>query len=211
MSTSVDLHVLVLAAGAARRFGSPKQLVRVAGEPLLHGAVARATQVAGHGVTVVLGAYASDLAPLLRHTSAAILINRQWNEGLASSLRQGVGSLPGTCDGVMVTLADQAAVSVFDLQRLASAWRRQPDYLLAASYGGQTGVPAIFPRWTFPDFARLHGDVGARALLLRYSDRCLRIPMPDAAIDIDTPEDLLQLRTPSTSLDGAANDPQADG
>jgi molybdenum cofactor cytidylyltransferase len=206
MSMDSNPHVLVLAAGASRRFGSPKQLVRIGGQPLLHRAVSQATQVAGHAVTVVLGAHASELAPLLKHTTASVVINRQWEEGLASSLRAGIASLPGSCEAVLVTLADQVAVTTLDLQRLAGAWRRQPDWLIAASYAGHTGVPAVFPHHTFSDFGMLRGDAGARALLMRHSDRCLRIPMPNAAIDLDTPEDLLQIErgndqgsTPSSS------------
>jgi molybdenum cofactor cytidylyltransferase len=195
MNPDANLHVLVLAAGAASRFGSPKQLVRINGQPLLHRAVSQATQVAGGGVTVVLGAHAQQLTPLLKHSPASVVINRNWEEGMASSLRLGVASLPVGCEGVMVTLADQAAVTTFDLQRLAAAWRQQPDWLIAASYSGHTGVPAVFPAHVFASFADLRGDAGARAIISRHTDRCLRVPMPNAAIDIDTPEDLLNLES----------------
>ena len=199
MSNNPDtnLHVLVLAAGASRRFGSPKQLVRLEGRPLLHRAVSAATAVAGHAVTVVLGAHADQLTPLLKHTPGSVVINRQWEEGLASSLRAGIKALPGSCDGVLVTLADQVSVTPSDLARLASAWRAQPDWLIAAAYNGHTGVPAVFPRWTFAGFGELRGDTGARSILARHADRTLRIPMPNAAVDIDRPEDLLEITEPS--------------
>jgi molybdenum cofactor cytidylyltransferase len=193
MTQEATPHVLVLAAGAATRFGSPKQLVRVGGEALLQRAVSRATEVGGHAVTVVLGAHAAALTPLLRHSSATVLINRHWEEGLASSLRLGVSHLPGSTEAVLVTLADQAAVTTFDLRRLAGAWRRQPDSVIAASYEGHTGVPAVFPRHAFSQLLALRGDMGARPVLSQLADRVLRVPMPNAAIDIDTPEDLLKL------------------
>jgi len=193
MSIESAPHVLVLAAGQASRFGSPKQLVRIGGEALLQRAVARATELAGHGVTVVLGAHAAQLTPLLRHSSATVLINRHWNEGLASSLRLGVAQLPMGTEAVLVTLADQAAITAFDLRRLASAWRRQPDSAIAASYDGHIGVPAIFPAHAFGLLQELRGDVGARAVLSHLADRVLRVPMPNASIDIDVPEDLLKL------------------
>jgi molybdenum cofactor cytidylyltransferase len=189
------LAAIVLAAGSSTRFGSAKQLVRVAGRPLLHTAVERAAEVAGTAVRVVLGARASELAPLLTHSSASVVINRQWREGISSSIRAGVARLPPSCSAVLVVLVDQAAVTAEDLKRLASAWRRQPEYIAAARYGDVTGVPAIFPRSTFADLQSLRGDIGARALLQRNSDRVIRIPMPGAAIDIDTPEDLLGLNS----------------
>jgi molybdenum cofactor cytidylyltransferase len=183
-------HVLVLAAGAARRFGSPKQLARMGGESLLQQAVARATGIAGQSVSVVLGAHAAAIVPLLRHSAANVVINRGWEEGLASSLRAGVAALPAGTEAVLVTLADQVAVTGFDLNRLIAAWRQQPDWIVAASYGGGTGVPAIFPSHAFPALLELRGDVGARPVLHSMAGRCVRVPMPNAAIDIDTPEDL---------------------
>jgi molybdenum cofactor cytidylyltransferase len=187
------LHAIVLAAGASTRFGSAKQLARVAGRPLLHTAVARAAEVAGSAVTIVLGARAAELTPLLTHSQASVVINREWREGMASSIRAGVARLPATCTAALLMLVDQAAVTAEDLKRLVSAWRRQPEYIVAARYGMTTGVPAIFPRTAFSDLAALRGDVGARVLLQRNPDRVVRVPMPSAAIDIDTPEDLLEM------------------
>jgi molybdenum cofactor cytidylyltransferase len=190
------LYAVVLAAGPSRRFGSAKQLVRVGGRPLLHTAVTRAAEVTGNALIVVLGAGASELAPLLKHSPGAVIVNREWREGLASSIRAGVARLPPTCRGVLLMLADQAAVTADDLRRLAGSWRRQPQHIAAALYSGTTGAPAIFPRSMFSDLAGLRGDVGARPLLRRNADRLVRVPMPSAAIDVDTPEDLLALEAP---------------
>jgi CTP:molybdopterin cytidylyltransferase MocA len=192
-SANAELHALVLAAGSSSRFGSPKQLVRVNGRPLLHAAVSRAVEVAGHAVTVVLGANAQLLSPLLRHTPASIAINREWGEGLASSLRAGLHAVPGTADAVLVCLADQAAVTAEDLRRLGGTWRRNTESIVAALYSGDVGAPAIFPRWSFRELIELRGDRGARVLMQRHADRLVRVAMPSAAIDIDTPEDLLAL------------------
>jgi len=194
--TSDGLYALVLAAGASSRFGSAKQLVRVAGRPLLHTAVTRAADVTGNALIVVLGAGAARLAPLLKHSPGSIVVNREWHEGLGSSIRAGVAKLPASCSGVMLLLADQAAVTADDLRRLAGTWRKQPQCIAAALYGGVSGVPAIFPRSAFRELGELRGDVGARALLRRNAARVVRVPMPSAAIDIDTPEDLLALEAP---------------
>jgi molybdenum cofactor cytidylyltransferase len=188
------LHVIVLAAGAATRFGSPKQLAQVNGRPMLHLAVTRAAEIAGQSVTVVLGANAADLAPLLRHTGASLVINRDWAEGLGSSVRAGVARIPAAAEGVLLMLADQPAVTADDLRRLVDSWRRQPRCIVAAQYAGTAGVPAIFPREDFAALSGLRGDAGARALLQGAGDRLVRVPLPGAAIDIDTPEDLLKLQ-----------------
>lgn len=191
-----DVHVIVLAAGASTRFGSPKQLVRFSGRPMLHSVLSRAVEIAGSAVTVVLGANAELFAPLLRHSPASIAINRDWERGMSSSIRVGLGQLGGGIGGVMILLADQPAVTTEDLRRLLGAWRRQPDGIAAAHYSGTVGVPAIFPSWCLRELAELRGDRGARALLQRHADRVVRVPMPAAAQDVDTPEDLLLVDAP---------------
>ncbi len=190
---SSHIHVVVLAAGASTRFGATKQLVRVSGRPLMHTIVSRAVELAGHSVTVVLGAHAGELAPLLKHSPASITVNREWAEGIASSIREGLSHTPATADAVMIVLADQAAVTTEDLRRLAGAWRRNPTGIAAAQYAGGVGVPAIFPRWCFRELNELRGDRGAQSLLQRHLDRLVRLPMPSAELDIDRPEDLLAL------------------
>ena len=159
----------------------------------MHTIVSRAVELAGHSVTVVLGAQAGELAPLLRHSPASVAVNRDWAEGIASSIREGLTHAPQTADGVLIVLADQAAVTTEDLRRLAGAWRRNPTSIATAQYAGSVGVPAIFPRWCFRELNELRGDRGAQVLLQRHVDRLVRLPMPSAELDIDRPEDLLSL------------------
>jgi molybdenum cofactor cytidylyltransferase len=194
------LHTIVLAAGASRRFGSPKQLIRFEGQPLIQRVIAGATELSGAAVSVVLGAYAAEIAATLPACSASIIVNRDWQEGIASSIRAAVARLPGACDGALLLLADQPLVGSHSLNRLAAAWRRQPRSIIASRYGAITGVPAIFPRWCFSDLAALRGDQGARILLRRYADHVVRLANPEAEVDIDYPEDLLDLQRPEEPI-----------
>jgi molybdenum cofactor cytidylyltransferase len=195
MSGKKSLHSIVLAAGASRRFGSPKQLVRFEGQLLVQRVIAAATELTGSAVTVVLGAHAAEIASNLPPGNASILVNRGWQEGIGSSIRLAISRLPGACDGALIMLADQPMVGSASLNRLAAAWRRQPRGIVASRYGTVTGVPAIFPRWCFNDLAMLRGDQGARVLISRYGDHVVRLAHPEAAVDIDYPEDLLELGT----------------
>jgi molybdenum cofactor cytidylyltransferase len=197
-----SLHTAILAAGPSTRFGSPKQLIRVAGTPVLHWCVSNAARAAGTSVTVVLGAGASGIAPLLRRSGASITVNRDWAEGLASTVRSAVHGCPPGTEGLMLLLADQVAVTVEDLRRLVAVWRRNADLIAAALYQGAAGLPAIFPAWAFADLAGLRGEDDPRLLLYRHADRVIRLPMPAASVDIDTPEDLLSIGETPTGRAG---------
>jgi len=187
------LHAAILAAGAGTRFGSPKQLVRIGGEPVLHQAVANASRVTGQSVTVVVGAHAAEVSAALRQRTVSIALNREWQEGISSSIRTAVHSAPPASSALLLMLADQVAITADDLKRLYVAWRRHPILISAALYGGAPGLPAIFPRWAYTDLLALRGDRDPRLVLRRNIDRVVRVPMPNAGIDLDTPEDLLLL------------------
>ena len=90
-------------------------------------------------------------------------------------------------------LGDQVAVSADDLKRLVSAWKGEESMIAARVYEQRVGVPAIFPRVSFSELSELRGDHGARMVLERNNYRLVRVPMANAAIDLDTPEDLAAL------------------
>lgn len=184
-----DIHVIVLAAGASTRFGSPKQLATFRGAPMVQQVLAHAQALAGPAVTVVIGAHAAEVAPALARSGASVVVNRHWDEGMASSIRTGIKSVPSHSDAALLLLADQPAVTGLDLQRLADAWRREPQRIAAALYRDGCGVPAVFPRSSFPALLALRGKRGAHALL-RSPGACAAVAMPSAAFDVDTPEDL---------------------
>lgn len=190
---SPSLHTVVLAAGASSRFGSPKQLARFQGQTLLQRVLGSANEVTAAAITVVLGAHAADIVAVLSPGRATVLINREWQEGIASSLRAAVRALPGACDGLLVVLGDQPLIAAAGLNRLASLWRRDPRQIVASRYNGVTGVPAILPRWCFSELCALRGDQGARVLINRHCDHVVALAHPEAAVDIDQPEDLLSL------------------
>ena len=186
--------VVVLAAGASRRFGSPKLLARIGGETLLNRAVRAALGARPAGCVVVLGARADELKRRLRAWPVRIVVNRRWRCGLSSSLRAGIAALPRQAPAALVLLADQVAVGPAELELLLAAWRRAPRAIAASRWGAVLGPPAVFPRRVFGDLRRLRGDAGARALLADPRRAVTGVTLPGAAHDVDRPADLRRLR-----------------
>lgn len=188
-----ELHMLVLAAGDSRRFGSPKQLLAVDGETLLH-RVSRQAQSVCPRVTVVLGARAPAMTQAIEDLPVMRISNPDWQSGMASSLRAGVLSLPATADAIMILLCDQPAVTAEHMQLLMETWQRQPVAIVAGAYNGIRGVPVVFPRDYFSQLVTLSGDKGARELLDAPDAMVIPVDLPAAAYDIDTPADIERLQ-----------------
>lgn len=196
----------MLAAGGSRRFGTPKGLARFKDRTLLDLAVERVLQVSGDQHLIVLGADADALLAEVSLDPNRTRRVEDWREGHAASLRCGLAAIPRESPAVLVTLLDQPLIEASDLRQLVAAWSAHPGRAAAAHYGGLLGAPCIFPRSWFPALSRLEGDRGAAALLREAAD-AIRVSMPNAAYDVDTPADLEQLhaltrtsRTQRTSL-----------
>ena len=189
---SADLWSLVLAAGGSRRLGAPKQLLRIRGLTLLSRTINAAEAVTPGRVVVVIGADALRMRSLIRrhHRGTHSVDNSRWAQGMAGSLQVGLSVLPPRASAVLLLLSDQPAVGEASLRRLIRAWRRRPGKAAAAAYGGVVGVPAILPRTLWREARRLTGDEGARKLLRMEEMPVTAVHMPEAAWDIDTPEDL---------------------
>lgn len=186
-----DLACVLLAAGGSHRLGSPKQLVRLRGRPLLVHALAAACAAQPTApIVVVLGAHALRLRALVRRTAAnaEVIYNARWANGMAGSLAAGLSAVPAGTAAVLVTLVDQPHVDARALRRVVAAWRRRPGLAAAARYSGRSGVPAVLPRALWRAVRTLEGDAGARALL--QGSRVTLVDMPEAALDIDTAADI---------------------
>lgn len=191
-----DVACILLAAGGSRRLGASKQLIRYRTRPLLAHALAAARGALPRApLIVVVGSEALRLKLVLRRArcDARIVANPRWREGMATSLRSGLAAVPRTARAALVLLADQPRVDAAAIARLVGAWRRRPGVPAAARYDERIGVPAVLPRRHWSALKELDGDQGARELL-RGAPSITLVEMPEAALDIDTPADLLELR-----------------
>jgi CTP:molybdopterin cytidylyltransferase MocA len=157
---------LVLAAGGGRRYGMPKALVEYEGSLLVERAVRTARAVCDP-VLVVLGARAVDVWRTADLDGATVLANRDWETGMASSLRTGLDGLrgwPGRVDAALVTLVDMPGMTPEALRAVAA--HAAPDALATATYDGVRGHPVLLGREHWSGVAATAtGDEGARRYL----------------------------------------------
>ena len=185
-----NIGVLIMAAGAATRFGSPKQLAQYQGQTLLQRCIDSATAIFPNKVSVVLGAHADQIEPQI--LGVEIIVNSHWQQGLGASIACGAKHVDTETNGVLILLADQIHIGPEQLQVIAKAF--EGDNIVAAHYCGARGVPAIFPRSYFQQLQELTEDSGAKKLLNNEEISVTEIALPEAALDIDRPEDLHTLK-----------------
>lgn len=185
-----QLAAILLAAGGSTRLGQPKQGFEIDGEALVVRQARLLLSLRPATVIVVTGAEPSEVEPLLAELPLRIEHNPEWRKGMGSSLARGIRMMPERVRAALVLLCDQWKITSADLQVLARAWSEDPGAVVAASYSGTVGVPAILPRAMFERLARLRGDTGARRLIKGWHGQVRSIAMPRAAADIDTVSDL---------------------
>lgn len=193
----MPIAAIVLAAGASLRLGQPKQLLLHGGETMIGRAIRLAGEAGATPVIAVLGAQ-SDL---IRHTvpmsNAIPVLNGAWEQGISTSIHAGLAALEENAPqspGALILGCDQPRLTAGHLRGLLQAFGTQTaPAIVASAYAGVQGIPAIFPRAVFSELRALHGDKGARVLLLKPPCPLVTLPFPGGEIDIDLPADLAQL------------------
>jgi len=189
--TEPPVGAIVLAAGASRRMGRPKQLLPIAGQPMVRRVTGAVCAAGLAQVVVVLGANASDVARALEGLPVDLVANDAWREGMSTSLRAGLGALRPEIAATLLVLADQPDLSPELLRALVARYRATGAPIVAPYHGGRRGNPVIFDRALFAELEAVAGDRGGRAVVARYEAELERVEVQDPAVvsDVDTPQD----------------------
>ena len=179
---------IILAAGESSRLGKPKQNLVFRGQTLLERAFDSAQRSKCNSVIVVLGANSDKIKPI---TGITTLYNKDWQEGMASSIRTAMHEINKDLlvDRVIVMLCDQPFVSAVLLNALIDKQIETGRPIVACTYNGATGVPVLFDRTLFAELFSLQGQEGAKKILNAHTNELAAVPFELGSIDIDTPGD----------------------
>jgi molybdenum cofactor cytidylyltransferase len=195
------IGLILLAAGASNRLGNiPKQLLEFRGKTLIRHAAENALASKCGKICVVLGAQAENIKREIRDLPIEIAVNENWAKGMSASLKCGLEKLlesEPNLSAAVVTLGDQPLVDSTIINRLIEVFSDAQNPIVAAEYAGTVGVPAIFSRSVFDEILNLTADAGAQRIIKKYAASIGKIPVAEAAFDVDTPKDyenLLKLK-----------------
>ncbi|GAB2856178.1 nucleotidyltransferase family protein [Hymenobacter ruber] len=180
--------LLLLAAGASTRMGRPKQLLLYHGRTLLRHAAETAVASSCAPIVLVTGALHESLVAEVSGLPIHAIHNPDWETGMASSIRAGLGALAGTAPvAVLIMLTDQPLVTPELLRELMARQQQTQAPVVAATYGDTLGVPAVFAAAKLPELLELQGQQGAGRLIASYGAAVQRVPFPEGLLDVDTP------------------------
>jgi len=179
---------LLLAAGAGRRMGRPKALVRdESGQSWLLRGVEVLRKGGCEGVTVVLGAAADEARLLLEGQDVEVTVADDWEEGMGASLRTGLAALGPDVRAVLVSLVDLTDLTPDVVARVLQA-PADDRSLRRAAYHGLPGHPVLIGRGHWPGVAAsASGDKGARDYLAREAVTLVECGDLATGADRDTP------------------------
>ena len=179
---------LLLAAGAGRRWGEPKALVRDEHGPWLLQAVSALAEGGCDTLTVVVGAAVVGPTEMLREEHAdevQIVVAHDWSEGMGASLRAGLAALDA--DVAVVSLVDVPDVGGDVVRRLLDA-PVDAGTLRRATYLGEPGHPVVIGRAHWSGIiAVATGDRGARDYLAEHPAELVECGDLATGVDRDVP------------------------
>lgn len=191
-----DVDGIILAAGASRRLGRPKQLLELDGRPILDIVVEHAKLSRLRNVYLVLGSNADRISAAISDHDQRTVVNHDYAAGQSTSLLAGILNLPRDTAAALVLLGDQPQVTPAIIDRLIAASETDDASIIMPSYGGTPGNPVLFRRAVFPALLAITGDRGARDVIKARRDSVTMVPFPDMSppLDVDIDDDYATLQ-----------------
>jgi len=181
---------VVLAAGEARRFGSPKLLMPFGHSTVLGSVIGALTAAEIAPIIVVTGPDAAAIEATLRGEPVQVVRNPDPARGMVSSIRVGVEALPDTLNRFVIALGDQPRIRTQDISRLLQAHRSSGKGIALPTFRGKRGHPVLFDSSYRLAILALGDDQTLRDLIHAHRDDCVEVDCDSDAYvrDIDTQE-----------------------
>ncbi|MCP9199956.1 nucleotidyltransferase family protein [Gramella sp. GC03-9] len=197
MNEKSKIGVLILAAGSSSRLGHPKQLVEFKAKSLLQHAIDAVKDLPLQTKVLVLGARSTMIQEEVETTGFKIVLNPKWEEGMASSIRIGLGEslkMNPDLEHLVILVSDQPFITSREIEELLKAHLKNEKEATFSEYASTVGVPAVFSAKLFSELEKLKGDQGAKKLISALNLDLQSIPIQKGNFDVDTPEDVKLLK-----------------
>jgi molybdenum cofactor cytidylyltransferase len=198
MGATRYISALLLAAGSGERMGGVKQLLPLGKQRMIEVSLENLLASRVDEVIAVLGFAADEIRPLVQgNERVRVVVNRQFEEGMSSSIHCGLQAIDPRCTGVLIALADQPFIPAEVINRLIECFAAGEKGIVLPVYEGRQGHPVILDRKRYEtELLGLQGDVGGKEIVKRHRQDCLEVEVEAQGVvmDIDVPQDYERLR-----------------
>lgn len=187
---------IILAAGESRRMKKAKLSLPFGNSTILECSIDNVLHSDVNHVMIVLGGYIESCKPLISDRPVSICINKDFRNGMLSSVQCGIKCLPGNASVALIYLADQPLIDPEVTNRVLDEWEKNKNGLIVPSCKGKKGHPLLIDMKYRDEIETLDPDIGLRSLLSKHSVDLKIVEVKHSSIlyDIDTPKDYCQLK-----------------
>lgn len=197
--TNSRVGAIILAAGKSTRMGEPKQLLRLGERTVLGQTLENIRDSGVDEIVLVLGSSEETIRqqiPASTFEELKVVVNPDYGQGMASSLRAGLSAASPQIDAALIVLADQPFIRPETFRHIVDRYRRSDAEIMIPTYKGFRGNPVLLDRSVFPEVMALSGDIGCRAIFGSHLDGIVKVEVEDVGIllDIDNKDDYERLQ-----------------
>ena len=194
-NNNYKISSIILAAGRSKRMKSNNKLLSKLSETTMINQVVNSAILSNtDSDIIVLGHEKENIEKILPNKNLTISINKNYNQGISSSIKIGISSLPEDCDAVIIILGDMPDVTDKLINNLIKSFNPEiKRHIILPYYKSQLGNPVIISRRFFPEILQLKGDSGAKNIIKKNLDYVYKLPQKNNAslLDIDTDQQLI--------------------
>lgn len=193
MGSSAFISALLLAAGKGERMGGVKQLLSLGKKRMIEAALDNLHNSRCDEIIVVLGFAVDEVRPLVEGKERVkVVINPQFEDGMSTSIHQGLKKISPRATGILIALADQPFIPPEVMNALIESFKTGNKGIVLPAYEGKRGHPVILDREKYEgELLALQGDVGGKEIVGKHPEDVLEVEVASKGVlmDIDAPED----------------------
>jgi molybdenum cofactor cytidylyltransferase len=189
-----EIWGIILAAGESKRMGRQKLLLPFQGKTIIEKTVENALNSRIDHVLIVLGSHSAEIFDQVRHLPVRFSFNKDFRDGMLSSVKCGVKALPENCQAVLIFPGDQPMIEAEVINKVIEAYRSTGYGIVIPSFENKKGHPVLIDHKYLKEIEDIKNTEGLRSLAIQFNQDVLIVETDCKGIlkDIDTPEEYLQ-------------------
>ncbi len=182
------IEAVILAAGESKRMRSSKMLLPFMGRTIIECVIRNTLASEVDSATVVTGGWKEDIGKVIGRYDINIVFNENYGEGMLSSVRCGIRSLPAGCDAALVIPGDMPLITGDVINEVINSYITSAKRIIIPVCKGRRGHPILVASDLFGEINRLDENEGLRQLAQWYPGDIYETEIANDAIlkDIDT-------------------------